>query len=120
MLSPLKKPTFKIIQNFYTIKKLTTSFFFLFLIIVSLLVSSNSHAAKKKTQLKPTQKRLFTDASKNKCFYFESVRKSEKFGWINDDEAKKYSRIKRKPVLAANSPKDVRKVLVPRNWCQKS
>jgi glycosyltransferase involved in cell wall biosynthesis len=39
---------------------------------------------------------------------------------MTSQEAQKISNLKRKPVFAANSPSDLRRVFVPKNWCQGS
>lgn len=76
--------------------------------------------AKANQQLGAHQKRLFKEHKYNRCFYYEPVRKSDKYGWLNQQEAQKISNLKRKPVFAANSPSDLRRVFVPKNWCQGS
>ncbi|MBL7542245.1 MAG: hypothetical protein JNL11_00430 [Bdellovibrionaceae bacterium] len=86
----------------------------LFLASVLLLLASSAWA------LKPNQKRLMLDKKSKQCFYTESVRKTAKFGWVNEKKAKQISKIKRKKVVAASSPVNVRKVFVPKTWCQGS
>lgn len=70
--------------------------------------------------LESNQKRLMLDKKTKQCFFNESVRKSKKFGWVNEKKAIEISRITRKPILTASSPVQVRKVFVPKAWCQGS
>lgn len=70
--------------------------------------------------LQANQKRLMVDKKSKQCFYTESVKKSKKFGWLNEKRAQEISNFKRKPVFTASSPINVRKVFVPKTWCQGS
>ena len=70
--------------------------------------------------LQANQKRLLQDKKSKQCFYVESVKKSKKYGWLNEKKAKQISKIKRKRVLTASSEINVRKVVVPKAWCQGS
>lgn len=70
--------------------------------------------------LQVNQKRLLIDNKSKQCFYVESVRKSKNFGWLNEKKAKQIARIKRKRVLTASSEVNVRRVFVPKDWCQGS
>lgn len=81
--------------------------------ILSMLLITSSASA-----LQPNQKRLMVDKKSKQCFFNESVRKSKKFGWVNEKKAKEISRIRKKPILTASSPVHVRKVFVPKTWCQ--
>jgi|JI9StandDraft_1071089.scaffolds.fasta_scaffold928485_1 hypothetical protein len=80
--------------------------------VFSLLLATSSTWA-----LQPNQKRLMVDKKTKQCFFNESVRKSKKFGWVNETKAKQFSRMKKKPILTASSPVQVRKVFVPKTWC---
>lgn len=91
---------------------------FLNIILLSALFSFTTMAKGHKQQAH--QQRLFKEHKYNRCFYYEPVRKSSKFGWLNKEEAQKISNLKRKPVFAQNSPSDLRRVFVPKNWCQGS
>ena len=86
--------------------------------VVSMLITlsfvSHSQAIQK------NQKRLLQDKKSKQCFFMESVKKSEKYGWLNETKAKQISQIKRKRIMTASSPIDVRKVYVPKDWCQGS
>jgi hypothetical protein len=84
------------------------------LVLLSLLFVSTSWA------LQPNQKRLMIDKKTKQCFFTESVRKSKKFGWVNERKAKRIVMVKKKPILTASSPINVRKVFVPQAWCQGS
>lgn len=88
----------------------STSLFF-----VSILLLSTSSWA-----LQPNQKRLLLDRKSKQCFFMESIRKSDKYGWLNEKKAKHISQIKRKKVISSTSPVQVRKVIVPKAWCQNS
>ena len=70
--------------------------------------------------LQANQKRLLQDKKSKQCFYVESVKKSKKYGWLNEKKAKQITKIKRKRVLTASSEINVRKVVVPKAWCQGS
>lgn len=70
--------------------------------------------------LQANQKRLMIEKKSKKCFYTESVRKSKKFGWLNEKKAQQISNVKRKPVFTASSSVHVRRVFVPKAWCQGS
>jgi hypothetical protein len=83
--------------------------------VFSLLLATSSVWA-----LQPNQKRLMVDKKTKQCFFNESVRKSKKFGWVNETKAKQFSRMKKKPIFTASSPFQVRKVFVPKTWCQGS
>lgn len=89
------------------------------IILLSTLVGFSAFAKVNK-HLNSHQKRLYKEHKYNRCFYYEPVRKSEKYGWLNKQEAQKISNLKRKPVFASNSPSDMRRVFVPKNWCQGS
>lgn len=84
----------------------------LFLVVFSVSMATSSAFA-----LQPNQKRLMVDKKTKQCFFNESVRKSKKFGWVNEKKAQEISRVKRKPILTASSPVQVRKVFVPKTWC---
>lgn len=71
-------------------------------------------------KLKANQKRLLMDKKSKQCFFVESVKKSEKYGWLNEKKAKQISRMKRKKIMTASSEVNVRKVFVPKDWCQGS
>lgn len=70
--------------------------------------------------LQSNQKRLLQNKTNKQCFYMESVRKSDKYGWLNEKKAKQISKYKRKKAVTASSPVHVRKVVVPKSWCQNS
>lgn len=86
--------------------------------LIFLFFSSSSMALG--NQLYSNKKRLFKESKYNRCFYYEPVRKSAKFGWLNQRQAQKIANIKRKPVFAQNSPSDLRRVFVPKDWCKGS
>lgn len=92
----------------------------IFNIILLSTIFSFSALAKTNKQLGSHQKRLYKEHKYNRCFYYEPVRKSEKYGWLNKMEAQKIANLKRKPVFASTSPSDMRRVFVPKNWCQGS
>ena len=86
----------------------------LFILIFSMLLAlPYSEGAK----LKSNQKRLLLDKQSKQCFFMESIKKSEKYGWLNEKKAKEISRMKRKKILTASSEVNVRKVFVPKDWC---
>lgn len=85
---------------------------------LSALIFSMVLATSSTWALQPNQKRLMVDKKTKQCFFNESVRKSKKFGWVNEKKAKDLSRIRKKPILTASSPVHVRKVFVPKTWCQ--
>lgn len=92
---------------------------FLNIILLSALFTFSA-LAKGHKNLNSNQKRLFKEHKYNRCFYYEPVRKSEKYGWLNNQQAQKIANLKRKPVFAHNSPSDLRRVFVPKNWCEGS
>ena len=89
---------------------------FIGLMVSFVLVLPTAYGAK----LKSNQKRLLLDKKSKQCFFVESVRKSDKFGWVNDAKAKQIAKVKRKRILTASSEVNVRKVYVPKDWCQGS
>ncbi|MCB0370403.1 MAG: hypothetical protein KDD45_13510 [Bdellovibrionales bacterium] len=91
---------------------------FMNLILLSVLFSFSAMA--KSHKLQSHQKRLYKDTKYHRCFFYEPVRKSEKYGWLNHQQAQKIANLKRKPVFAYDSPSDLRRVFVPKNWCQGS
>lgn len=91
-----------------------------FNIILLSTIVAGSALVKSNKQLSSHQKRLFKEHKYNRCFYYEPVRKSDKYGWLNNQEAQKIANLKQKPVFAQNSPSDMRRVFVPKTWCQGS
>ena len=89
---------------------------FVSFLVLIIMIASFSEAAK----LKSNQKRLLIDKKSKQCFFVESVKKSEKFGWVNDKKAKQISKIKHKKIVTASSEINVRKVFVPKQWCKRS
>ena len=89
----------------------------LFIMMFALLLALPYAQAAK---LKSNQKRLLIDNNSKQCFYMESVKKSQKYGWVNEKKAKQISKFKRKKILTASSEINVRKVFVPKTWCQGS
>lgn len=87
----------------------------LFIFVLSMMLALPYSQA-----LQTNQKRLLIDKKSKQCFFVESVRKSKKYGWLNEKKAKQIAKLKRKQILTASSPVHVRKVFVPTDWCQGS
>lgn len=107
----------------YMNSKILNSVLSLFILLGAIFFISPSAEASKRTkkpvQLKAYQKRLFKDNKYKRCFYYEPVRKSEKYGWLNKKEAQHVANLNKKPVFTTDNPSDLRRVFVPKNWCQK-